>query len=219
MSSVQNINTRDYWDHRFGTGDWEDKGGLSQTRALAESQILRFGLPEGFSGTLCDFGCGAGDAFPVYRTAYPNANLIGVDFSSKAIQLCRERYSDIAHFIDGGYESVPCCDVVIISNVLEHLDEDKLVVKKLLEKCHRLYVAVPYQEQFLCDEHVRTYDIDSFSEFPVVRKMVFASRGWSEFGLRKRLLAIHVANLFRRLAGRPIRARRMQIMFEIDGGL
>ena len=104
MSSGNNINTKDYWNSRFGTGDWESKGGFSQTRAFAESQVLHFGLPEDFSGTLCDFGCGAGDAFPVYRVTYPNAKLIGVDFSSKAIQLCREKYSSIAEFIKGGYK-------------------------------------------------------------------------------------------------------------------
>ncbi len=219
MSSAKNINTLDYWDRRFGTGDWEAKGGYSQTRAFAESQILYFGLPRDFSGILCDFGCGAGDAFPVYRAAYPNAKLVGLDFSSEAIQLCRAKYSDIAEFIEGDYASVPNCDVVIISNVLEHLDEDKSVVKKLLERCNRLFVVVPYREQNLCTEHVRSYDMESFSEFSVIRKVVFASRGWSEFGLRGRILAINMMNILRRMLGRQIRLRKLQIMFEISGNL
>lgn len=218
MRPGQNINTLDYWNDRFGTGDWKKKGGFSQTRAFAESQIPRLGLTKDFSGTLCDFGCGAGDAFPVYRAAYPNANLIGVDFSFTAIVLCQEKYSGLALFINGDDTSVPHCDVLIVSNVLEHLEQDKLVVENLRRKCRRLVVVVPYQEHDLCEEHVRTYDTDSFSEFPVVRKEVFESRGWSEFGLRK-FVAIHVGNLFRHLLGLPTRSRRMQILFEIPGAV
>jgi hypothetical protein len=218
MQPRQNINTLDYWNRRFGTGDWEKKGGFSQTRAFAESQIPRLGLTKEFPGTLCDFGCGAGDAFPVYRAAYPNASLIGVDFSFTAIMLCQEKYSGIALFINGDDTSVPYCDILIVSNVLEHLDNDKLVVESLLKKCRRLVVVVPYQEQDLCEEHVRVYDADSFSEFSIVRKEVFESRGWSEFGLR-RIVAIHMGNVFRRLLGRPARLRKMQILFEISGAI
>lgn len=218
MQRQKNINTLEYWNRRFATGDWERHGGFSQTRAFAESQIPRLGVSKEFYGTLCDFGCGAGDAFPVYRAAYPNASLIGVDFSSTAIALCQERYSDIAVFINGDEASVPICDVLVVSNVLEHLDDDKALISNLLKKCSRLIVVVPYQEQNLCAEHVRKYDSQSFSDFPVVRKEVFASRGWSEFGL-KRLVVINAGNLLSQLVGRPARRRKMQILFEISGVL
>ncbi len=214
MSSGQNINTLDYWDRRFGTGDWEAKGGFSQTRVFAESQIRRLGLPEDFSGILCDFGCGAGDAFPIYRNAFPKARLIGVDFSAEAIRLCREKYSNIAEFVQGDFSAVPICNVVITSNVLEHLDNDQEVVQKLLYQCDRLFVIVPYQEQYLCSEHIRTYSDDSFSKFSVIRKVIFPSRGWSQFGLR-RYIGIYIGNVFRFLFRHQLRRRNMQIMFEI----
>ena len=214
MTTGRNINTLDYWDRRFGTGDWEAKGGFSQTRAFAESQILHLGLPNDFSGTLCDFGCGAGDAFPVYRAAFPNAKLVGVDFSGEAIRLCREKYSSIAEFIEGDYTTVPSCNIVIVSNVLEHLDDDKLVVKNLIERCHRLFVVVPFMEKILCREHIRSYDEHSFSQFSVVRIEVFPSRGWSEFGIQ-RFVGIPVKNILRFILGRPLRHRLLQIMFEI----
>lgn len=35
-----NVNTLDYWDNCFGSGDREAKGGYSQTRAFALSQIF-----------------------------------------------------------------------------------------------------------------------------------------------------------------------------------
>lgn len=219
MPNEQNVNTPGYWNYRFVSGDWEDKGGFSQTRAFAESQLAHFGLPRDFSGTLCDFGCGAGDAFPVYRAAYPNARLVGVDFSPRAIELCAGKYPAMAEFTVGDYSSVPCCNVVIASNVLEHLDDDEVAVSHLLAKCRRLFVVVPYRENPLCSEHVRTYSCDSFSRFPVVRKVVFASRGWSEYGLRQHLFSIEVKNMFRKILGQPLHCRKMQIMFELAGSL
>ncbi len=219
MTNKQNINTLDYWNCRFGTGDWKDKGGFSQTRLFAECQIEYLGIHKEFSGVLCDFGCGAGDAFPVYRAAFPNAKLVGVDFSSEAIQLCREKYSDLAEFIVGDCKAVPNCDVIIVSNVLEHLDDDNIVISNLLERSRNLFVIVPFQETQLCAEHVRSYSYDAMSEFPVVKKIVFASRGWSEFGFISLFINIRVTNIFRKLFGRPVRSRRMQILFEMAADL
>lgn len=216
MSAGRNINTQDYWDRRFGTGDWKAKGGFSQTRAFAESQISHLGLPDDFSGILCDFGCGAGDAFPVYRKAYPNAKLIGVDFSAEAIRLCREKYSDIAEFIEGDYGTVPHCDVLITSNVLEHLDDDKTAVSVLLERCTTLFAIIPFEERNFCGEHLRAYDEQSFADLFPIRKVVFLSKGWSMFGVSL-WYQVYLKNIARFLLGRPLVFQRTQIIFEFRG--
>ena len=36
---MRNINTKHYWDKRFGSGDWEQKEGRDQTKDFALSQI------------------------------------------------------------------------------------------------------------------------------------------------------------------------------------
>jgi len=218
MPELENINSARYWDRRFASGDWQAKGGPSQTARFAKSQVPKLQLSKTFDGTLVDFGCGTGDAFPIYRNAYPNARLVGIDFSSEAIRLCRAKYHGLGEFIRGDSASVPDCNVVIVSNVLEHLTNDTIVVDELLKRCQRLFIVVPYEERELCEEHVRTYDYRAFSDFPVKRREIFASKGWSEFGLAN-VFGIQLGNLIRGAAGLPPRRRRLQIMFEIRGML
>jgi len=209
-----NINTVDYWDTRFGTGDWAEKGGFTQTRLFAEAQLPLLRIPSDFTGSICDFGCGAGDAFPVYRQAWPQAKLLGVDFSAAAIQLCAKRYGQMAEFVCGDASAVAQVDVIICSNVLEHLDDDTGVIAQLLNNCKTIYIIVPYKEHPISGEHVRSYDDNSFSEFSVARKVIFKSRGWTEFSLRH-IADISLGNIYRYLTRQPIRRRRLQILFEI----
>jgi hypothetical protein len=212
------VNSKEYWDYRFGSGDWSEKGGFSQTSAFAASQVDRFGLAEEFAGTLCDFGCGAGDAFPVYRAAFPHAKLIGIDFSNSAVELARQRFAPIAEFYCGGVDVVPETDVIVCSNVLEHLPNDEETLAALLSKCRTAFVVVPYRESPLTDEHVRAYGEGSFARFSPSRLEVFKSPGWTEYGIRS-LTSIYVGNVLRLAAGRPLRRRKMQVIFEFRGSL
>lgn len=212
---MQNINTRDYWDDRFGSGDWEAKGGFSQTRAFAEAQVRRIDLPRDFAGTICDFGCGAGDAFPVYHRKWPKAKLVGVDFSGPAVDLCTKRHGTIARFLQGDYSVVPQCDVIIASNVLEHLDDDKRIAQELKKRCGTLHITVPYREKLKPGgDHVNSYSDDTFDYLGQVERKVFIARGWSTLGwvfVREFILK----NPLRSLLRRPVAKQKYQIMFSI----
>ena len=212
-----NINSREYWEQRFSTGDWEGKSGRDQTRHFALGQIPHLGLPRDFKGTLLDFGCGLGDAMPVYREQYPHARLMGVDVSAAAVEKCRQRYGHIAEFRQGRADQVPLgLDVIIASNVLEHVDDDIEVVRTLRGKCRDLFVVVPYREQPLYPEHVRAYARDRFAPEEPCETTVFACRGWTVTG-RELWYRIRFLNLFRWLAGRPLHHRPLQIMFHFKG--
>lgn len=213
-----NINTQGYWNQRFGSGDWAEKGGCTQTRQFAEAQVRYFNLSREFSGSLCDFGCGAGDAFPVYREAFPEAVLYGVDFSEDAIRLCRARYGQMVTFVSGNAGDIPYVDVIICSNVLEHVDDDSAIVEDLLNRCKRLFVIVPYRERRLIEEHVRAYTDNSFAQFLPVRMKVFFARGWSVLG-KDLWIGVYLKNVVRWLVGRPLRYQNKQILFEFKGRL
>lgn len=213
MHYQNQINTKVSWDSRFQSGEWESIGGRTQTRSFAEAQSRYLTLPKTFKGTLLDFGCGLGDAFPVYRKNLPFARLIGVDFSDAAIQKCSERYGSIGDFVCTDHLGCPEADVIVTSNVLEHLDNDQEVAATLLSKCRKLYIVVPYREQYLIDEHLRAYDKHSFDALNPVRRKVFASQGWSQYGL-KRWWEFHFKNLVRPFFGKPHLRRRMQILYE-----
>jgi len=97
---MNNINTKAYWDNRFKT-DWEEKAGRSQTADFAKAQIPYFDISPDFDGSILDFGCGLGDAIPIYKEFYPKAKLYGVDISSVGIEKCKGSYGCLADFTAG----------------------------------------------------------------------------------------------------------------------
>lgn len=214
---AENINSQAYWDHRFASGDWEEKQGRWQTQCFARGQILHLKIARDFDGTILDFGCGLGDAIPVYREHFPKARLMGLDISSAAIEQCRRRHGTVAEFHQGGPGDIPPgVDVIIASNVLEHLDSEMEVVRRLMRKCADLYVVVPYREHPLHVEHVRAYDKEHFAALEPCERKIFACRGWSVSG-RELWYRIYFLNLFRLLANRPLRNRPLQILFHFKG--
>lgn len=213
---INNINTKNYWDNRFKTGDWEAKFGRNQTRKFADSQIRYLEISKDFTGTILDFGCGLGDAFPVYKKAFPKAKLIGLDISEEAVKKCNERYGHLANFICGTHYDVPMVDIIISSNVFEHLSDDKEIAKDLLLKCNQLYIIVPYKEINQYNhkhEHVNFYDEFYFNNLTnLINYKIFISKGWGEAGIDL-YYNIYLKNIARLLLRRKIVKRWKQIMF------
>jgi len=212
----ENINTKDYWEQRFSSNDWEDKQGRWQTESFSKGQMEYLRIASDFEGVMLDFGCGLGDAMPVYRENFPQAKLVGVDISQTAIDKCREKYGGIASFMQGDHRSIPEADIIIASNVFEHLTDDRSIAKCLLSKCSVLYIIVPYRERPLCPEHVNTYDEHYFSGLGKYDYQIFPCIGWTPYGLRGLYYNVYFKNIFRLLFGRPVRHRNMQIMFSFS---
>lgn len=213
------VNSESYWDWRFKSGDWVANGSREQTRSFALAQTKLFPIKKDFLGTLLNFGCALGDAFPVYRNQYPKATLVGVDFSSQAIDHCRKTYGQLATFYCASYEDCPTADVIVCSNVLEHLEDDLAVASTLQERCRLLLIVVPYREQYLIEEHVRSYDLEHYDSLGCVKTKVFAARGWSQFGFRQHWWEIRIKNVLRPLFGRRRLRRRLQILYVLKGTL
>lgn len=208
-----NINTKEYWDQRFSSGNWEKLDGRSQTEDFALEQIQYINLTREFCGTILDFGCGLGDAIPIYRKEFPRAKLIGLDLSESGIQICKARYGDIAEFIQGDYLSVPKVDVIIASNVFEHLSNDLEISRHLLAMCHDLYIAVPYKEYIIPNtEHINTYDECYFNKIKPCEWVVYNCKGWSQTGWYL-FYNIYFKNIGRFILGKRIIKRNKQILF------
>jgi SAM-dependent methyltransferase len=214
--SYENINTTAYWDGRFGSGHWEAVGGRTQTSQFADAQLRRMRVPRTFSGTLLDFGCGLGDAFPVYRAAFPNAKLIGMDLSIAAIERCRAQFGHLAEFQQGDHTAVPSVDVIVTSNVLEHVSDPISVAHALRGRCQSLYIIVPFREWPRIEEHVHTFEVESFRDVGPHDTAVFSSPGWSQYGWKPLWLNIYLKNLIRPFVGREKVRRRLQIIYRFD---
>ena len=211
-----NINTQEYWEQRFSSGDWEANRGRWQTASFARGHLPYLGIPRNFAGVMLDFGCGLGDAMPIYRESFPKARLMGVDISPRAIELCQQKYGNMATFMQGDFRVVPPVDIIIASNVLEHLSQDRAVVRTLLSRCKDLYIIVPYKEWPLYPEHVNTYDENYFPGLSDYEWKVFPCEGWSSYG-RHLWYEIRIKNIVRYLLGRQLLRRAMQIMFHFRG--
>lgn len=210
-----NINTRNYWEERFSSGDWESKKGRWQTENFARGQVRLIDIGRDFSGTILDFGCGLGDAIPIYKENFPQATLQGIDISQNAVDSCRKEFGSIAEFVQGDHTVVPEVDVIIASNVLEHLTNDMEIAKLLLSKCRILFIIVPYRQFPLCLEHVNRYDENSFKSLDECNHSIFPCVGWTQFGLKDLWYQVYFKNIFRLLLGRTTSRRDMQIIFKI----
>jgi hypothetical protein len=143
--------------------------------------------------------------------------MTGMDISEAAIKKCVQTYGDIAEFRQGDHLNVPDADLIIASNVFEHLDDDIAVAKSLLQHCSELKVIVPYREDPLHPEHVTTYELDHFRELNAsAEPQVFPCRGWSEYG-RTLYLDIRARNVVRLARGQQLRHRMMQVVFHLKG--
>jgi hypothetical protein len=150
---------------------------------------------------------------PVYRSAYPKASLIGIDISKSAIAKCAERYGNIARFIQGTHTDVPDVDIIITSNIFEHLSNDIKIASHLLTKCHDLFIITPYKESLTPGtEHINSYDENYFRELGPYDFYIFFSKGWGPYGWRA-WVNIYMKNVLRPFFGKKIAHRAKQIMF------
>lgn len=216
----KNINTKEYWDSRFEGKEksWKGNAGEFQTRSFAKEIVKRLKMPPEFDGTILDFGCALGDAIPVYRRKYPFAKIIGVDFSSSAIEQCNMKFGNIATFMVGTIDNVPKVDTIVMSNVLEHLSNDKECVTKLLVKCTDLYIAVPYDEKINSGgEHINTYNENTF-DYLKADKSIYLCRGYSLKEKLSSYINIELKNVARFFLRKPLSAGGVnkQVLFHIS---
>lgn len=154
-----NINSKEYWNHRFDT-DWLDYAGDRQTIFFAD--LLCQMLPEELvkeiranEYSVCDMGCALGEGVPIYTRKF-GVDVDGMDFSEEAIKKAAEMYPD-KHFWVGNLQCLDDAqpyDVVICSNVLEHFNNPWKILKNITQVAQKyIIVMVPYKEQLKISEH------------------------------------------------------------------
>ena len=158
------INSEEYWNHRFKTKDWQEKGGNAQT-AFFYNLLINL-LPQNYKDlfhnetlTICDLGCAEGDGTFLLEQQFSNSKIHGVDIAVDAINNAKAKYKNInfSTKFDSDY------DVVISSNTLEHFKDPFSEIEKILRRTKRYFILLlPFQEYERIDEHFTTFDYDSF---------------------------------------------------------
>jgi SAM-dependent methyltransferase len=228
------LSTKDQWDAFFKKdGQWEANRGREQTRLFAEAfcRHTRIDLENGWS--LLDSSCALGDALPVFNKHFPNAQLYACDFSTEAIQRCKERFGNLASFFLSSIEEISSMyDVIYSSNTLEHFTDYKDKARTLLQHCRYLCILVPYNEKRFGKDleydpyshHVVTFHEHSFDfllEEARAKRICSPSiftvpKAWS-WSLRQWIVQ-PPKNIARRLLKRPIVQNKRQILFEVERG-
>lgn len=159
------INSESHWDSRFA-GDWQNRGGREQTRFFAElalKHLPSFVLADiRYHGLkVMDWGCAEGDGVEVLAREL-NTEVMGVDFSREAINTASTRFPGFS-FKRSSIEDLDPCDVLFTSNTLEHFDAPHRILGQLLPHARKYgIILVPFQEGRRHEEHLATFDFNSF---------------------------------------------------------
>ncbi len=166
------INSKEYWDFRFKTQDWQNNQGNEQT--LHFYTLLLNAIPEALQDeiniakyTILDFGCAQGEGTDYFAKMLPNTIVTGVDFSQEAVEIARKKHPNKVTFICEDFTKLstpqPNFDVIISSNTLEHFYNPWDVLYKLTTHARKyVIILVPFNQQGIpTAEHFYSFNYDN----------------------------------------------------------
>ena len=151
-------NSPDYWEQRYSSKGDSGAGSYGRLAEFKASVINKF-VEENRINSVVEFGCGDGNQLTLAK--YPR--YIGLDVSSTAIQLCKERFKrdPTKSFSNVTDEKDVKAELSMSLDVIFHLVEDKIFNDYMatLFNASKLYVCVyssNYTDEFAYGtEHVR----------------------------------------------------------------
>jgi 2-polyprenyl-3-methyl-5-hydroxy-6-metoxy-1,4-benzoquinol methylase len=168
-ANAANINTPGYWDGVYRQ-EWESGSVLSGNyhRDYAPIHDAIIGLIKEGSSVL-DIACGAGLLCQKIQKRIPGTQVLGVDFAQYTIEQNRKRDRDLGVEylcldIRNSLGSLDrTFDVVMMCEILEHLDEPESTVASalgLLKTGGRFILTCPHDNEIPDPEHVRSWGHD-----------------------------------------------------------
>lgn len=156
-----------------GTPHTEDyshlpKPGRALAARLREAVVTR--TAEGDPASVLEVGCGQGWLLALIADALPDATLDGLDVRADAIELARE-VAPRARMVVGDAAALPyddaSFDVVVCSEVLEHVDDPARVLAEIRRVGRgRAVISVPHEPWFWGANLARGKYLATFGNFP-----------------------------------------------------
>lgn len=168
----ENKNTAAYWDE-----EWRNREERQIPPYDTILECLRLIEPRnGAAVRVLDFGCGRGDLLQRIRDEVPTVSAAGIDFSEEAVRICRERglEATVGEVPEGRW------DVIVSTEVLEHLDDDIAMLRRFFEHSDHVIYSVPNNclPPGLEREHRRVYTAGQCREItPYCRHVIPVSDG------------------------------------------
>ena len=141
---------------------WGDVQDFSPVHLHITRQIVRAlrGLP---IRSVLDVGCGTGANLAALQHEFGFSDVVGIDLSAKALEVARERVQGELRVLDVLHEPPldRTFDLVLSSQVIEHVEEDELFLEKLHAMCGRYCFVGTMQGRMRPSEvsigHLRNY--------------------------------------------------------------
>jgi len=162
------INSKEYWDERFGSGDWDEKEGREQS--LFFYRVALELMPDWLKNEIAekklsvlDLGCAEGEGVDLFGKYFKECEISGADISAAALERAKKYYPGY-RFIEADINNVPeSFDVIFSSNTLEHFENPDKIIENILPHCKKYFVMlIPFREWDRIDEHFYTFDYKSF---------------------------------------------------------
>ncbi len=134
--------------NEFGNYDeyWAKRQQTDQVdRSLPRYELVTRHIPDGAS--VLDIGCGDGSFLSYLKQQRPNADVLGIDISSKAVTMLRQRGLNgqvIKPSLPLRNQINRSFDYVVLMEVLEHVQDAETLCRQTLDFCpKRVFVTIP----------------------------------------------------------------------------
>ena len=93
--------------------------------------------------TIHDHGCGEGDGTMYLKSVLPFATVKGLDFWPEAIEICKDRWTelDVSWEVDNVSNPTNKCDVIFCTQAMDHVEDIASAINNCLKKCKILVVS------------------------------------------------------------------------------
>jgi hypothetical protein len=198
------LNSKEYWENRFNNS-FRMNIGTKQTLFFGNLAIKYFPdwLTEDIKTnnlTICDVGCAEGDCSNLLASNFKDSQIIGIDFSSNAIEKAKCKYPEIQFICENIETAEFKHDIIFTSNLLEHFENALDKIKNLINKTKKHFILlVPFQEYKRYKEHFYTFD---YSSFPLkignfhlsYARVIDTAKLFSSYWAGKQILVIYTNN-------------------------
>lgn len=197
--------THDEYVSRREEGSWEAQQIVLECREFKLPHLLAL-VPGGHKvASVIEVGCATGELLAAFPDRASDGGLIakrGFDVSPLNIEVARRRYRHISFSVDA-FDSCPMADVVILSDVLEHVPNDTEFLRRASCVGRLTLINLPLEDNWLNRHrsfgvndpsgHLRAYSLESANQLLVDAglRVLYSQQVWShetEYDIKRRQL-------------------------------